>query len=418
MHVLIVCAGSAGDVHPFIAIAQTLLQRGHEVELMTAEYFRERVERAGVRFISAAGPDSFDAILRDAELWHPRLAFKAVWRHVAASLPATYALIERHVRSGETVLVASTLAIAARLVQEKEGVPMATVHLSPACLFSATDPPAWPHLSWLGGLPPWLVRRLIALIERFAIDPVVLPSLNGFRQTVGLPAVHRVMSGWLHSPQRVICAFPDWYAAPQADWPANTVTTGFALLPAPKGAVLPDQLAAFLDAGPPPLAFTPGSAMAHGRPFIENALAASAALGMRAILVTPFADQLPALLPPFAMHTAYAPFDLLAPRVAAFVHHGGIGTCAQVLAAGRPQLITPFAHDQFDNAARLIRLGVAASISHDAPAGAWVAALSGLLGDARTQRACAAMAARMAADKTANGANAYIAACVESLGGR
>jgi len=39
------------------------------------------------------------------------------------------------------------------------------------------------------------------------------------------------------------------------------------------------------------------------------------------------------------------------------VHHGGIGTSAQALTAGIPQLVVPFAHDQFDNAARLMRLG-------------------------------------------------------------
>nr|WP_308605827.1 nucleotide disphospho-sugar-binding domain-containing protein [Massilia sp. DJPM01] len=47
------------------------------------------------------------------------------------------------------------------------------------------------------------------------------------------------------------------------------------------------------------------------------------------------------------------------PRVAAFVHHGGIGSTSQALAAGVPQLIQPMAFDQFDNASRALRLGVA-----------------------------------------------------------
>jgi rhamnosyltransferase subunit B len=267
-------------------------------------------------------------------------------------------------------------------------------------------------LSWLAQLPAWAVRALIRLIEGLALDPVVLPALNDFRRRLGLPPVRRVMSSWLHSPQRVICAFPQWFAAAQADWPPNTVATGFALLPAAAGAGMPDDVAAFLDAGPPPVAFTPGSAMAHGSAFLQNAVAACGTLGMRAILVTPFADQLPEKLPSFAMHAAYVPFDLLAPRVAAFVHHGGVGTCAQVLAAGRPQLITPFAHDQFDNAARLARLGVAASVAHDAPAAQWSAALSALLRDPATAGACAAMAARMASEQDAP---AQIAEWIERL---
>ena len=57
-------------------------------------------------------------------------------------------------------------------------------------------------------------------------------------------------------------------------------------------------------------------------------------------------------------HAAYIPFSALLPRAAALVHHGGIGTLAQGLAAGRPHLVMPMAFDQFDNAARLVRLGV------------------------------------------------------------
>ena len=53
----------------------------------------------------------------------------------------------------------------------------------------------------------------------------------------------------------------------------------------------------------------------------------------------------------------WASYASLFPRAAAVVHHGGVGTTAQALRAGVPQLVMPFAHDQFDNAARVRRLG-------------------------------------------------------------
>jgi UDP:flavonoid glycosyltransferase YjiC (YdhE family) len=56
---------------------------------------------------------------------------------------------------------------------------------------------------------------------------------------------------------------------------------------------------------------------------------------------------------------AYAPYSELFPRAVAVVHQGGIGTTAQALRAGRPMLVTPFSHDQPDNAARMERLGAA-----------------------------------------------------------
>ena len=73
------------------------------------------------------------------------------------------------------------------------------------------------------------------------------------------------------------------------------------------------------------------------------------------------------------MHAEYAPFSALLPRVAALVHHGGIGTCAQALAAGRPQLVMPMGFDQPDNAARLARLRVASALPPKRFTGASVA---------------------------------------------
>jgi len=47
----------------------------------------------------------------------------------------------------------------------------------------------------------------------------------------------------------------------------------------------------------------------------------------------------------------------LLPRAGALIHHGGVGTLARALAAGVPQLVIPFAHDQHDNARRVDWLG-------------------------------------------------------------
>ena len=53
---------------------------------------------------------------------------------------------------------------------------------------------------------------------------------------------------------------------------------------------------------------------------------------------------------------------MLFPYAAAIIHHGGIGTTAQALRAGKPQLVIPFFADQPDNAGRVARLGVGRSL--------------------------------------------------------
>ena len=104
----------------------------------------------------------------------------------------------------------------------------------------------------------------------------------------------------------------------------------------------------------------------------------------------------------------------LLPHVAALVHHGGIGTTAEAMRAGRPQLVVPLAHDQFDNAARVEALGVGASLhASRVTSGRMVAALQRVVGNAAMRARCADVAARFV------GKNSIDALCarLEALAG-
>jgi rhamnosyltransferase subunit B len=91
----------------------------------------------------------------------------------------------------------------------------------------------------------------------------------------------------------------------------------------------------------------------------------------------------------------YAPLSRLLPYAKALVHHGGIGTVSQAFAAGTPQLITPFAHDQFDNAARVERLGCGFEIHSSGSALNMHTALKRLLEDQSIQQNCAAIRSKV-----------------------
>jgi UDP:flavonoid glycosyltransferase YjiC (YdhE family) len=89
---------------------------------------------------------------------------------------------------------------------------------------------------------------------------------------------------------------------------------------------------------------------------------AARALGRRAVLLCPRPDQAPTELPPGVHVAPYAPYSRLLPRAAVLVHHGGIGTTAQCLRAGRPMVVVPHIADQYDHAARCRRLGLSATV--------------------------------------------------------
>jgi UDP:flavonoid glycosyltransferase YjiC (YdhE family) len=96
--------------------------------------------------------------------------------------------------------------------------------------------------------------------------------------------------------------------------------------------------------------------------FFEESIEAARRLGKRAMLVTNFPDQIAARLPQRIRTFGYLPFSRALPRAALLVHHGGIGTLAQAVKSGIPQLIVPNGHDQFDNGWRVERLGLGRSI--------------------------------------------------------
>jgi len=400
MKFLMSALGSAGDVHPFIAIGEALVARGHEVRILASPPFEERIRRAGLAFAPLGTAEDYERVLQRAELWDPRRGARLILDELLQRLPEGYAATDRYAADGDVVLVGSTLSWGMRLVQEKRGLPAATVHLSPVCLQSATQPAILPGIGDLSWMPAWALRALQAAGERFVLDRMIGPRLNAFRATLGLAPVRRIWSRWMHSPDLVVGAWPAWFAPPQPDWPPSTITSAFPLF-GERGTDLSPALAAFLDDGAAPVGITPGSAMAHGEAFFARALAACEADGRRVVLISPYRARLPSPLPDRVHAVDYAPFAALLPRLSALIHHGGIGTSAQALAAGIPQLVVPFAHDQFDNAARLSRLGVSRTLGLSDRATTWATALRTMVNEPATTDAVRVVGERLAADGSA-----------------
>ncbi len=393
MHFIFSPIGSAGDVHPMLGIAVELHRRGYEITFLANGYFRETVEQCGLRFVELGSREYFHSVTNDPDLWNPRHAFRYVFqRAVLPILRGQYAEIEERSKSDDTVVIASCLGFGAQFAHEKLGVPLVTVHPQPAVILSRIEPPTFPGV--VG--PRWFKGLLLGLAERFVIDRTICPEVNRFRQELGLPPIRQITRRW-HSPQLVVCLFPEWFAPAQLDWPKNVVQTDFPLWDERTDVGLAGEVQEFLDVGEPPIVFTPGSANIFGTTFFRAAVEACQRLGRRGILLTRFAEQIPKELPNGVKHFSYIPFSQLLPRAAALVHHGGIGTTAQALSAGVPQLVMPLAHDQFDNAARVKRLGVGDWIVPSRFRGPLVAAkLNALIGSGAVRGACREVSGRFA----------------------
>lgn len=388
-HFLLTPVGSSGDVHPFVGIGRALRGRDHEVTLLASEPFRRISERAELGFVATQSAEDFDRLTKHPDLWHSRRGVTVVLRALASVLRDHYAHIVDAYEAGRTVLVGHSLGFATRVFEEVHGAPAATIHLAPSLFRSDYQQPAYIPGADPSSLPVWLKRSTWWLVDRWLIDPAVVSELNRWRRELGLEPVSRVFKEWLHSPRRVIGLFPEWFAPIQPDWPPQLRLTEFPLYDEPDEHTPSPGLQAFLDRGSPPILFTPGSANRAASQFFAAALDATRRLGGRALFLTRYPEQLPAALGSEAWHEPYVPLSHVLPRCAAMVHHGGIGTCAQGLAAGVPQLTMPLGFDQPDNTTRLWRLGVARWVRPHMFSGERVAVeLAALLGDPRVAERC------------------------------
>jgi rhamnosyltransferase subunit B len=359
--------GSFGDLHPYIALALELKQRGHTPVMATSEVYREKMNAAGVEFIPVRPDmpayDQLDELLRIIEpIMDPREGGERVMDLLLPHLRDIYQDLNAAVE-GADLLLTHPLPLVGPVVAQLRRLPWISSVLAPASFLSVYDPivpPQWPGLYHLMRLSPWVGRGVMTLAKQ-KLDKLMQPVYD-LRAELGLPRGEQPVLAGQHSPTKVLGLFSKVMAEPQPDWPAHTVVTGFPFYDRRDffgESEIARGLLEFLDAGPPPIVFTLGSsAFWVARNFYLDSITAAQALGRRALLLIGHARNLPpSPLPDGVAAFEYAPFSKVLPRACAIVHQGGVGTTGQGLRSGKPVLVLPHAHDQFDNGNRVARLG-------------------------------------------------------------
>ncbi len=390
--------GSAGDVHPFIALGAALQARGHRATILTNPIFQALIETQGLGFLAVGSAAQANTAISNPDLWHLRKGFKVIGQVIVPAIEQIYRLIDKHA-DARTVVAFSSLAFGARIAQEKLGVPSASVHLQPSVIRTFADQGMMGNVRLSASRPKWFKQGLFRIIDALIADPVLEAPLNDLRARLGLAPVDRVMHRWMHSPQLVIAFFPEWFAAPQPDWPANTHAVGFPLWDADGEAAPLAAAEKFLSAGAPPVVFTPGSAGSTMQRFFKESVQAAQHLGLRAMLVTNYPEQVAPTLPANIEVFRYLPFSQVLPRAALLVYHGGVGTLAQGIKARVPHLVVPHGYDQFDSGWRIEQMGLGMSIPQSRYRAARVArAIERILGDGTAAQRRVDYAARIDSD--------------------
>jgi UDP:flavonoid glycosyltransferase YjiC (YdhE family) len=364
--VLFTTFGSYGDLHPYLAIGVQLQRMGHSVTIATSASYCQKVTDEGLGFLSVRP----EMTLADGELMRQ---FFDRYRGTERVIRVMVSVVRESyqdtlaIAPGFDLIVTHPMAIGAVLVAQKLNMPWISSVLAPASFLSAWDPPVPAPFPWLVGirkLGPGAMRAvwksMAGILNRW-MQPV-----HDLRREIGLPPGGNPLLEGSHSPHLMLALFSRVFAEPQPDWPASTAVTGFPFHDE-GGKILAPELEEFLQEGPPPIVFTLGSSavMAAGE-FYSISLKAVKLLGQRALFLTgPERHGLPQHLPEGVMAWPYAPHEPVFFRASAIVHQGGVGTTAQALRSGRPMLVMPFAHDQYDNAARVQRLGAGLTVTRN-----------------------------------------------------
>ncbi len=346
--------GTGGDVWPGIAIAAELHRRGHAVVVLSYDYFADEAERQEVPFVSIGDTESYLSHVTTASFWerhgtskglnedgYLRQAVKPVYDYIVSKL------------SEKPLLVCTRNAYGARFAAEKFGCPLLCLAYSSTQFVS---PEQFPYSTpRLAKLPLWM-RRISLWLGDYLYNQPLLKKLNPIRQTYNLSPIRR-MREWSFFGTPSLALFPGWYHSVGDLAHCGIIQGDFVFARMDESAPLPSEISDFLEAGEAPVLFTFGTGVGHVREVFTKAVAALNNMGMRGIFVTKFSKNVPDDLQN-VLTVPYADFSTLLPRAALVVHHGGVGTAAQALRAGVPQVIVPLAFDQPDNAYRFKSLGL------------------------------------------------------------
>jgi UDP:flavonoid glycosyltransferase YjiC (YdhE family) len=403
--ILIATIGSLGDLHPCLALAIELKRRGHSVTIATTEYYRAKVTALGIPFRPLRpnwDPTDSEMIRQCEDLKRGVEVLYRQW--VLPHLSGTYDDLLAAATQAD-LMITGEMNLAAPLAAEKLHLPWVSAILSPASFLSARDPSVTVNVPWLIHVRKagWPVYRAVLNFGRLTIRHWWAP-VRQLRRQQGLRPQCDPVFGDKFSPYLVLALFSSQLAQPQADWPAQTVQSGFLWLENDT-AGMDARLANFLASGDPPIVFTQGSTAVHypGN-FYEVSAEAARTLGRRALLIG--ASQSCEQESNQILAIPYAPYSQVFSRAAINVHQGGSGTTGEALRAGRPQLIVPFGWDQPDNAARIERLGVGLHVPRAlwSPATA-AAALKQLLSNPQFSERAARAGAQVRAE------NGLVSAC-------
>ncbi|WET80959.1 glycosyltransferase [Amycolatopsis sp. QT-25] len=351
MRVLLSTSGSRGDVEPLMALAVRLRELGAEVRLCAPPDSADRVAEFALPLVPV-GRSARPKADRKAPPSREEMA-----RFMTESITVQFDEIPAAAEGCDAVVTTGLLpaAVGVRSVAEKLGIPYFYAFYCPIYVpspYYAPPPPIGEPPAPEGtGIRELWERNKLSALKRYGA------TLNGKRAEIGLPPVEDIFT-YCYTEQPWVAADP--VLAPLRPTDLGAVQTGAWTLPDERP--LSAELEAFLAAGSPPVYVGFGSLHAPADA-AKVAIEAIRAQGRRVVLSRGWADLTLIDDQEDCLAIGEVNQQRLFGRVAAVVHHGGVGTTTVAARAGVPQILIPQIADQPYYAGRVAELGI--GVAHE-----------------------------------------------------
>ena len=366
MRVLLVAAGSRGDVQPFVALGAGLRRAGHEVTVCSTEDFEVLVVEHGLAFTGFSV--STTAVL-DSDLGREWLGHSSHNPFVEFRRFRAFAGIMGLRLAGELAALVGTFDLVVSGVLTAYGAQALAETSGARHVIALLGPSEPTRAGWAGLQAPvpdgWARRNLIAstIVAWVMADVIRVPGQR-VRELLGLPRERRRRVRQVFRETPTLLGFSPTVVPPPPDWPTGQLITGYWFL---DGGAPPEpergRIEEFLAAGEPPVYVGFGSMSTQDAAgTMASILEALVRTGRRGIvssggagLASVGAESDDVLV------VGSVPHSWLLPQCAGAIHHGGAGTTAAALAAGIPQGVVAHIGDQPYWGRRVFELGVGAS---------------------------------------------------------
>lgn len=341
MRVIICALGSSGDVYPCIEIGSILKERGYDVYVLANEYFRRNIESRNVSYLKVGSKDDFIKSVQDNRLWKKKTSLFSLSEYMAEQQEEMYSSIESLVVDN-CIVIHSLWVFSAKVICDKYSLKRFPISLTnsnlklyPGNLINFLESKLSIPLNWK-----------VELFKRYFASSSLQEIISWIRKKNNLPINPNIYTDWVDMKSQSIILYEQWFYEKK---PLHGFYMGF-LFNKSKKSSYDHVIKSFVDKKTA-VFFTSWALIDDV--FIKSLLGCLEREGLKCVLVTPTADNI--YIEGNVIKIPHINIELIKGCLFA-IHHGGIGTTAQLLRSGIPQLIYPKAFDQFENAKSLVRI--------------------------------------------------------------